>query len=120
MWLALVLSVQATTAAAAAPNPCADQMSMLCKISPLFCPTAYPSELTPGSGDVPCWPGATSAISRDTRVLGRPGTAVQPEKGAVKSAAAPRPSPADSSSAQRQDSRARDFASRFARVLGLR
>ena len=70
MLLALVLAVQATTAAAAAtPNPCADQMSELCKISPLFCPGAYPSDLTPGNGRVPCWP---EAPVRDTRVVSRP------------------------------------------------
>jgi hypothetical protein len=83
MLLALVFSVQATTAAtsaAAAPNPCMDQMSELCKISALFCPTAYPSDLTPGSRGVPCWPeaNAPSGGGRSTRVVSRPAGAATP------------------------------------------
>ncbi|HEY2797460.1 MAG TPA: hypothetical protein VGK26_06190 [Thermoanaerobaculia bacterium] len=76
MLLALVFSIQATTAAssaAAASNPCMDQMSELCKISALFCPSAYPSDLTPGARGVPCWPEANApTVSRDTRVVSRP------------------------------------------------
>ena len=75
MLLALVFSIQATTAAnnaAAAPNPCMDQMSELCKISALFCPSAYPSDLTPGSRGVPCWPDANTPSARGTRVVSRP------------------------------------------------
>lgn len=73
MLLALVLSVQATTAAAATPNPCTDQMSELCKISALFCPGAYPADLQPGNGSVPCWPEkAASPVTHDTRVVNRP------------------------------------------------
>jgi hypothetical protein len=76
MLLALVFSIQATTAAnsaAAAPNPCMDQMSELCKISALFCPSAYPSDLTPGTRGIPCWPDPNAPTSgRNTRVVGRP------------------------------------------------
>jgi len=76
MLLALVFSIQATTAAnsaAAAPNPCMDQMSELCKISALFCPSAYPSDLTPGTRGVPCWPDANApGAARNTRVVSRP------------------------------------------------
>lgn len=115
MLLALVFSVQATTAAVAAPNPCADQMSMLCKISPLFCPTAYPSDLTPGSGNVPCWPERTSTVSRDTRVVSRPSDAtVKSEKGATSPSAAANPSP------RRDDGSARDDARGFLRILKSR
>jgi hypothetical protein len=67
MLLALVFTVHAATAS---PNPCTDQMSMLCRISPLFCPAAYPADLTPGSANVPCWPEKGTA--RDTRVVHRP------------------------------------------------
>ncbi len=78
MLLALVFSIQATTAAAA-PNPCTDQMSDLCKISALFCPNAYPSDLTPGTRGIPCWPDANSpSATRGTRVVSRPaGAAAQ-------------------------------------------
>ena len=76
MLLALVFSIQATTAAnsaTTAPNPCMDQMSELCKISALFCPSAYPSDLTPGTRGIPCWPEAnTPGVARDTRVVSRP------------------------------------------------
>ncbi len=72
MLLALVFSVHAATAS---PNPCSDQMSMLCRISPFFCPNAYPANLTPGSPTVPCWP--TPAASRDTRVVQRPSGSVK-------------------------------------------
>ena len=76
MLLALVFSIQATTAAnsaAAAPNPCMDQMSELCKISALFCPSAYPSDLTPGTRGIPCWPDANAPTNgRSTRVVSRP------------------------------------------------
>jgi len=71
MLLAIVFAVQAATAS---PNPCADQMSALCRISPLFCPSAYPTGVTPGTGDVPCWPekGGTAAVTHGTRVVQRP------------------------------------------------
>ena len=72
MLLALVFSIHAATAS---PNPCSDQMSMLCRISPFFCPSAYPANLTPGSPNVPCWP--TAAASRDTRVVQRPSGSVK-------------------------------------------
>lgn len=111
MLLALVLSVQATTAAAAAPNPCADQMSMLCKMSPLFCPSAYPSDLTPGSGNVPCWPERAATVSRNTRAVSRPaGSTVKPE------AAPAKPSAATSASPSREDSRPPEESRGFARI----
>lgn len=97
MLLALVFSVQAATA----PNPCADQMSMLCKISPLFCPSAYPSDLTPGNGTVPCWPEKSSpaAVSHDTRVVQRP------ISGSGQSASSATPSSATASSSPKADAR---------------
>src|SRR4030095_12534728 len=108
MLLALIFSVQAATAA---PNPCADQMSMLCKISPLFCPSAYPSDLTPGSGNVPCWPERTSTVSRDTRVVNRPSDAtVKSGKGATSPSAAANPSP------RRGDGSARGEARGFLQI----
>jgi hypothetical protein len=85
MLLAMVFAVQAATAS---PNPCTDQMSVLCRISPLFCPSAYPSNLTPGTGNIPCWPGAAS-MSRDTRVVQRPAAASQRQSINTKRAAAP-------------------------------
>jgi hypothetical protein len=53
MLAAVVLVAQV---AVAQPNPCADQLSALCRISPLFCPSAYPSNLVPGTNGIPCWP----------------------------------------------------------------
>jgi len=53
MLAAVVLIAQVATSP---PNPCADQLSALCRISPLFCPSAYPSNLVPGAGGMPCWP----------------------------------------------------------------
>jgi hypothetical protein len=48
-------------------------MSELCKISPLFCPGAYPADLQPGNGSVPCWPDkGVAPTSRDTRLVNRP------------------------------------------------
>ena len=115
MLLALVLSVQATTAAAAAPNPCTDQMSELCRISPLFCPSAYPSDLAPGNGNVPCWPerGAPT-VSRDTRVLSRPSTTSPSRAVANPSVKAGAPE------ARSEDGWIREGVRRFARALGSR
>ena len=94
MLLALIFSVHAATAtsAATAPNPCMDQMSELCKISALFCPTAYPSDLTPGTRGIPCWPEENSPNGgRQTRVVNRPGgmTAQTAHAESAKSAPAP-------------------------------
>jgi len=94
MLLALVLSVQATTATAASPNPCTDQMSTLCKISPFFCPGAYPADLQPGNGTVPCWPertaptttrGTTRVVSRPSGVSSSKATSVTPKSSATRS-----------------------------------
>ena len=77
MLLALVLTVQAATAT---PSPCTDQLSMLCRISPFFCPSAYPSDLAPGSANVPCWPERKPvSVSRDTRVVHRPAAVRGPQ-----------------------------------------
>lgn len=54
MLAAIVLVAQVATATS--PNPCADQLSALCRISFLFCPSAYPSNLVPGTNGIPCWP----------------------------------------------------------------
>jgi hypothetical protein len=80
MMLALVLAAQVATAPPP-PNPCADQLAELCRISAYFCPGAYPPDLVPGSNGIPCWPdrgpvsmGAASAgaaASRGTANLGR-------------------------------------------------
>jgi hypothetical protein len=53
MLAAIVLIAQVATAP---PNPCQDEMSRLCRISPFFCPGAYPPGLEPGTNGVPCWP----------------------------------------------------------------
>jgi hypothetical protein len=53
MILAIVLAAQVS---AGTPNPCSDQLATLCRISPYFCPGAYPDGLVPGAGNVPCWP----------------------------------------------------------------
>jgi hypothetical protein len=96
MLLAMVFAVQA---AAASPNPCTDQMSALCRISPLFCPGAYPSNVTPGTGNIPCWPErATVAPSHGTRVVQRPAVAPARESVDTKRAATPAD---DSASRQR-------------------
>ena len=120
MLLALVLSVQATTAAAATPNPCTDQMSELCKISPLFCPGAYPADLQPGNGSVPCWPEkAASPATHDTRVVNRPTAGVMHPTTAPSTASST--TGAGQESATRSDSseRGRSIVSRFfARLIG--
>jgi hypothetical protein len=74
MILAIMIAVHVS--AATTPNPCEDQLATLCRISPYFCPGAYPEGLVPGTENVPCWPrrdpvvlGATRAI--DTRGTGR-------------------------------------------------
>ena len=73
MLLAMVFAVQAATAS---PNPCTEQMSLLCRISPLFCPGAYPSNLAPGTGNIPCWPEREAVqASHGTRVVQRPAAA---------------------------------------------
>jgi hypothetical protein len=87
MLLAMVFAIQAATAS---PNPCTDQMSALCRISPLFCPSAYPSNVAPGTGNIPCWPErAGISTSRDTRVVQRPAVASGPQSANTKPAAAP-------------------------------
>lgn len=87
MLLAMVFAVQAATAS---PNPCTDQMSALCRISPLFCPGAYPSNVAPGSGNVPCWPEREAvSLSHDTRVVQRPAAASSSQSVTTKRAAAP-------------------------------
>jgi hypothetical protein len=75
MILAAIVLIAQT--AASPPNPCQDQLSALCRISPLFCPSAYPSNLVPGTNGVPCWPERSvqplakqSPIHRDTRPVG--------------------------------------------------
>jgi hypothetical protein len=64
----IVLAAQVSgppPARAAVAKPCADP-SVLCQISPFFCPGTYPA------GMEPCWPEAT----RETRTLSnRPATA---------------------------------------------
>jgi hypothetical protein len=100
MLLAMVFSMHAATATSAAtpPNPCMDQMSELCKISALFCPSAYPSDLTPGTRGIPCWPDANSP-GRDTHVVGRPsGASAQSAHATAKPTSAPAKSDASSSS----------------------
>jgi hypothetical protein len=71
MILAIVIAAQVS--AAAPPNPCSDQLATLCRISPYFCPGAYPEDQVPGAGNVPCWPrrepmalGATGFGTRET------------------------------------------------------
>lgn len=76
MVLAIVIAVQLATA----PNPCADQLAALCKISPYFCAGAYPANLVPGTNGVPCWPersvapltsGPASTNTRNTNSVDR-------------------------------------------------
>jgi hypothetical protein len=87
MLLAMVFAVQAATAS---PNPCTDQMSALCRISPLFCPGAYPSNLTPGTENIPCWPDRRAVpMSRGTRVVQRPAAASSRQSVNTTRAAAP-------------------------------
>jgi hypothetical protein len=87
MLLAMIFAVQAATAS---PNPCTDQMSALCRISPLFCPGAYPSNVTPGTGNIPCWPDRQAApMSHGTRVVQRPASASSRQSASTKRAAAP-------------------------------
>ncbi len=75
MLLALVLMAQVTTTP---QNPCSDQLSELCRISPLFCPSAYPDGLVPGTNGIPCWPGRqvapvgrSGSLERTTIAVGR-------------------------------------------------
>ncbi len=87
MLLAMVFAVQAATAS---PNPCTDQMSALCRISPLFCPGAYPSNVTPGTGNIPCWPDREAvSVNHGTRVVQRPAAASGLQSVNTKRAAAP-------------------------------
>ncbi len=62
-------------------RPCADP-SLLCQISPFFCPGTYPAGLEP------CWPEA----ARGPRTLSNRTAA--PAGGAVRREASPRPAPA--------------------------
>jgi len=80
--IALAAQVATNTPARSEPaRPCADP-SMLCRISPYFCPGTYPAGLEP------CWP----ADSRPTRSLpNRPPAGVQ--GGATKVAPAERATP---------------------------
>ena len=94
MLAAVVLIAQV---AASPPNPCADQLSALCRISPLFCPSAYPSNLVPGTNGLPCWPerqpvSASTAAGRVpvTRSVSPRGP--QEQRSTVQSSAAPAPS----------------------------
>lgn len=93
MLAAIVLVAQVATTT---PNPCADQLAALCRISPLFCPTAYPSNMVPGTNGIPCWPdrqvdpvsrGSSPQPTRDVRPRGTPGE--QPAAAALR---APDPS----------------------------
>jgi hypothetical protein len=54
MILAIVLMAQVATTPT---NPCADELAKLCRMSPYFCPSAYPPGLVPGTNGIPCWPG---------------------------------------------------------------
>ena len=74
MILAIVIAAQMATA----PNPCANQLAELCKISPYFCAGAYPTELVPGTNGIPCWSGrsvaplnSSSMGTRNTNSVGR-------------------------------------------------
>jgi hypothetical protein len=97
MLAAIVLVAQVATAMP--PNPCADQLSALCRISPLFCPTAYPTSLVPGTNAVPCWPerpgvpvartGRTGSATRNVGFRGDGSSAVP------RRASAPAPSVTD-------------------------
>ncbi len=80
MILAIVIAAQLATD----PNPCADQMAELCKISPYFCADAYPADMVPGTNGIPCWPersiapvskGAPSSNGRSTNSVRRQSTA---------------------------------------------
>jgi hypothetical protein len=106
MLLAMVFAVQAATAS---PNPCTDQMSALCRISPLFCPGAYPSNVTPGTGNIPCWPEREAvSLSHDTRVVQRPAAASNRQSVRTQRAAAP----SDESTARQQRSAPRSLEPR--------
>jgi len=71
-------------------KPCADP-SLLCQISPFFCPGTYPV------GMEPCWPEGT----RETRTLNRPNRPAATTGGAVgkqsartgSTSGSPRPAP---------------------------
>jgi hypothetical protein len=73
MILAIVLIAQVTTTTPA--NPCADELAILCQMSPYFCPSAYPPGLVPGTNGIPCWPGRevvpVRSQTRQTANLGR-------------------------------------------------
>ena len=58
MLAAIVLIAQIATPPP--QNPCEDELWKLCRISPYFCPDAYPGGLTPGTNGIPCWPEATA------------------------------------------------------------
>ena len=62
MLAAIVLIAQIATPPPP-PNPCEDELWKLCRISPYFCPDAYPGGLTPGTNGIPCWPEAPRAMS---------------------------------------------------------
>ncbi len=98
MILALVLFAQVSTAP---QNPCWDQLGALCRISPYFCPTAYPANLVPGTNGIPCWPEresvaglASSGGTRQTVAVHRSQSsapALQAERSAQPGAVTPQP-----------------------------
>lgn len=67
MILAIVLAAQVS---AGTPNPCSDQLATLCRISPYFCPGAYPDGFVPGTGNVPCWPERNPVMALARRGMG--------------------------------------------------
>ena len=84
----LMAQIAGSTPARQVTRPCAD-VSALCRISPFFCPGAYPKGLEP------CWPDGT----RQPRDIGTRGGSTTPSAAPVAAPGrtAPAPSPARSS-----------------------
>jgi hypothetical protein len=115
MLAAIILMAQVNTA----PNPCADQLAALCRMSALFCPSAYPSGLVPGTNGVPCWPERQVAAVEQSRPA-MPALHAIGSRGGVKSVrveAAPAPAPSRTANAAAPSHRS--FFSALTKALGL-
>jgi hypothetical protein len=104
MILAIVIAAQMATA----PNPCANQLAELCKISPYFCAGAYPTNLVPGTNGIPCWPERSVAPLHPSSIGTRNTNSV--DRTQSNHQAAPQPT-------MQSDAAAETVRERFARAL---
>jgi hypothetical protein len=98
MVLALVLLAQVTTSPP--QNPCLDQLVALCRISPYFCPGAYPANLVPGTSGIPCWPERQPVASSASPQRERQAEVVHRSQSITQAEQAQRAAPSGSTSRQ--------------------